>query len=87
MFRDLVADGHTTFAFLNEDITSNNGLLLRNLVQRLDTDHGLVPDPYISLIADLGKYTSVCGLLQVTQARSLQLLEVNYEETQIFLLH
>ena len=62
--------------FLAEDIQSDNGLLIRSLIERLDGQHGNVPEPYLNFVADLGKFTSVCGFLQSTSNESLQYLKV-----------
>ena len=67
-------------AFLNQNFASVNGILIRDLVQRLDTDFGYLPDPYIKLLSDLCTRTSVSGFLQCTRAESLDILKVKLIE-------
>ena len=53
--------------FLTRPITSANGILLRNIVDRLSqTGNGDIPQCYADLFSDVSKYTSVAGYLQVT---------------------
>ena len=62
--------------FLQQNITSTTGLLIRCLVQRLANQHNDIPDQYVGFIANTAKLTSVCGLLQVTQDSGPEALEI-----------
>ena len=62
--------------FINQNFVSVNGILVRDLVQRVDGDFGGLPDPYIKLLSDLCTKTSVSGFLQCTRAESLDILKV-----------
>ena len=62
--------------FLNGYWTSNNGLLLRDMIERVYDDHDELPTPYKTFICDLGKNTAVCGYLQCTGPDALQILMV-----------
>ena len=61
--------------FIDEDMTSENGQLIQELVMRLDNEHDEIPKEYSKFLADVAKYTSVSGYLQCTGPESLQILE------------
>ena len=60
--------------FLQEDITSENGRLIKILIRRLDEVYDDIPTPYVPFLNDLGKTSSVSGLLQCTGPEALQIL-------------
>ena len=57
---------------------TDNGVLLANLARRLLLNYGQIPAPHLTLIADLGRATSITGFIQVTSADGLQLLQVSF---------
>lgn len=60
---------------LEEDLRSENGQLVLNLVRRLHTQWpDEVPKPYKTFIANISKETSAAGYLNVTSKESLTLL-------------
>ena len=76
--RNILAD-----EFLNADVMeTENGLLVQDLVARVYRYYDDVPDEYMRFLVDIGKQSSVPGLLQVTGPHALQLLQVIvYEES------
>ena len=62
--------------FLQENIQSPNGLLVRALINRLFNIYDDIPDEYVEFLSDLSKNTSVSGLLQPTSADPLRVLRV-----------
>ena len=76
--RELVTEDIGIGAFLNGNFNTPNGILVRDLVQRLYQDFADVPPPYQTLLSDLAKKTSVSGFLQCTRAESLEILKVKY---------
>ena len=60
----------------SDDISSANGILVKDLVERVSVswpDDDL-PKPYHRFIANISKYTSVAGYLQVTGPEALDIL-------------
>ena len=74
--RKLVTGRINTQEFLSSNITSTNGKLIKDMLRRLDQDHQEIPGPYLPFLTDLGKFTSVFGLIQPTGPRALELLQV-----------
>ena len=64
--------------FLNANWQTQNGILIRDLVDRVTTDFGDIPEPYMEFLGDVGKRTSVSGYLQCTRPDTLQILQVIY---------
>ena len=61
--------------FLGENITSSNGLLVRQLILRLHYDFDELPEEYKTFLGNIGKYTSVSGFMQCTGPEALETLE------------
>ena len=56
LLRQFVLEEITTAEFLESDVvTSANGLLIREIIVRLDRSHVTCPDEYKDLLSDLGK--------------------------------
>ena len=64
-------------AFLNADVTSANGLLIRQLVLRLHYEFDELPQEYKNFLGNVGKYTSVSGYMQCTGPEALTYLELS----------
>ena len=56
------------------NVTSGNGLLIRNILERVQNSFGDIPGPYKRVIKDICKNTSVTGLLQCTKYQPLSIL-------------
>ena len=63
--------------FIEGEITSRNGQLIRQLVVRLEREFEEFPEEYANFLSDIGKYTSVSGYMQCTGAEALEALEVS----------
>ena len=60
---------------LNDEIRSENGKLVRNVVGHIEEKFPLrIPDPYIQLLSNVAKNSSARGLLQVNNLESLEVL-------------
>ena len=60
---------------LNDEIRSENGKLVRNVVGHIEEKFPLrIPDPYIQLLSNVSKNSSARGLLQVNNLESLEVL-------------
>ena len=66
--------------FLTSDITSENGLLIRAIIERLQRSHQTCPKEYKDIFSDLSKQTSVAGLIQVNSREPLVILKDFAEE-------
>ena len=75
LMTNLVLGTITSEEFLIGDIESENGKLILNLVERINSQYKEVPTEYLNLISELSKATSVSGYLQVTCSEALDLLE------------
>ena len=73
---DLLTKSMTVYDFVNSDqITSDNGTLVKNLVERISNSWpDDIPKPYHRFIANISKYTSVAGYLQVTGPEALDIM-------------
>ena len=65
----------------SDDIQSNNGRLIVNLVNALGQDNEEIPGPYRRFIKNISKPTSVRGFIQVTSAAPLEYLKQFCEGT------
>ena len=70
-FSQLVTENILPQEFLDGDMNSENGQLVRELVNRLDTVFQDIPNEYIDFLTDLAKSSSVTGLLQVNNLEAL----------------
>ena len=59
----------------SENIVTDNGRLIVNLVTALGLDDEDIPPPYRRFIKNISKPTSVRGLIQVTSPAALQYLK------------
>ena len=59
---------------LHENITSDNGIMVRDLISRIQTDDGEIPEEYKEFIKDITKTSPVVGYLQATHQESLNIL-------------
>jgi hypothetical protein len=61
----------------SEEITTENGLMVKNLVERvfMTWPDAELPKPYRRIIGNISKYSSAAGFLQVTGPEPLQILE------------
>ena len=66
--------------FMTSDITSENGLLIRSIIERLQRSHQTCPKEYKDLFSDLSKQTSTAGHLQVNSREPLIILQDFAEE-------
>ena len=66
--------------FLTSDITSENGLLIREIIERLQRSNQTCPKEYKDLLSDLSKQTSVAGHIQVNSREPLVILKDFAEE-------
>ena len=65
----------------SEEISTQNGLLVKTLVERVSIDWpDEIPTPYKRFIGNISKYSSVAGFLQVTGPESLDILEAYCQE-------
>ena len=60
--------------FLNEDISSENGLMVKTLVLRTKTVEDEIPQEYTQFLKDISKPSPVVGYLQATKQESLNVL-------------
>ena len=66
-FRKLLTDRNfTTAQFLAGNFSSENGRMIRDLVNRLQNTYNTVPDDYKQFLSDCSKMSPVTGFLQVT---------------------
>ena len=67
------------FEFLRENLSTDNGKLIQNLVRNIDErfhdEENSFPSCYQRLLSNLSKLTSVSGFLQATCPESLDILE------------
>ena len=61
LLRKLVTEEIRAAEFLGSQLESENGELVREVIDRLYQVYDDVPDAYLPLLTDLGKYTSVTG--------------------------
>ena len=73
---DLLTKSMTVDDFINSyQITSDNGTLVKNLVERISNSWpDDIPKPYHRFVANISKYTSVAGYLQVTGPEALDIM-------------
>ena len=75
--RNFVLEEITINDFLVSDITSENGLLLREVIARLARTHVHCPEEYKDFFWDLSRQSSVSGLIQVNSREPLRILRVS----------
>ena len=81
MVCDLVTGSITCEEFLASDITSENGLMVSDLVNYLAEEFPEVPPKqYVKFLSNISKGTSLRGLLQVSSSRLLKNLKLYCEE-------
>ena len=81
MVCDLVTGSITCEEFLASDITSENGLMVSDLVNYLAEEFPEVPPKqYVKFLSNISKGTSLRGLLQVASSRPLKNLKLYCEE-------
>ena len=56
------------------DITSENGLMFKNLIQRLINIWDEIPEEYMQFLNDISSASPVTGLLQATKPEALNIL-------------
>ena len=78
----LLTDSLSYADFLeSEEISTQNGLMVKTLVERVSIDWpDDMPKPYKRLIGNISKYSSVAGFLQVTGPEPLDILEAYCQE-------
>ena len=74
--KNLVTERIDIDEFLHENLVSDHGQLIHQLVRRLSDQYGDVPRAYSLFIGDIAKYTSVSGYMQCTGPRALRTLQV-----------
>ncbi len=79
--KQLLRDEITVDEFLNEDITSENGLMFKNLIQRLINIWDEIPEEYMQFLNDISSASPVTGLLQATKPEALNILNNYCHET------
>ena len=62
-------------------ITTESGILIKNMVSRLISDFGEVPSAYKYWLEDLLKPSSVSGYIQVTSREGLEIIEAVANKT------
>ena len=84
-FRRLLTDDNFTISdFLAANFTSENGIMVKDLVRRLYNTHNSIPDEYKQFLQDIGKMSPVSGYLQVTSpGTALDLLKVIPSNTKL----
>ena len=65
----------------SRNITTESGILIKNMVSRLISDFGEVPSAYKYWLEDLLKPTSVSGYIQVTSREGLEIIEAVANKT------
>ena len=73
----MLHDQITAEEFFQEDIVSENGILFKNLIQRLIHDWDEIPEEYMQFLKDICCASPVTGLLQATDSDALDILN-NY---------
>ena len=76
LVKNLVTERIDIDEFLHENLVSDHGQLIHQLVRRLSDQYGDVPRAYSLFIGDIAKYTSVSGYMQCTGPRALRTLQV-----------
>ena len=71
--KNLLNENISVEEFLANQFTSTNGVLLQNLVSRIN-QQGEIPKSYRTFLRDLSEPTPVCGYLQATSQASLNIL-------------
>ena len=79
--KQLLKDEITVDEFLNKDITSENGLMFKNLIQRLINIWDEIPEEYMQFLNDISSASPVTGLLQATKPEALNILNNYCHET------
>ena len=64
--KQLLKDEISVDGFLNEDITSENGLMFKNLIQRLINIWDEIPEEYMQFLNDISSASPVTGLLHTS---------------------
>ena len=65
--QSLLSEKITGDEFLNSrDVTSENGILVKDLVRRLFTTYDEISGSYVSFLSNISKACSVAGYVQVT---------------------
>ena len=74
--QSLLSEKITGNEFLNSrDVTSENGILVKDLVRRLFTTYDEIPGSYVSFLSNISKACSVAGYVQVTCEEPLEILK------------
>ena len=74
LLKDLLKENITVEEFLEVPFTTSNGVLVQNLVSRIQLPEGEIPTEYKDFMKDLAEPTPVCGYLQATSQDSLNIL-------------
>ena len=74
MLKNVIKEDITVAEFLEVPFTTENGVLVQNLVSRIHLPEGEIPKEYKQFMRDLEEPTPVCGYLQATSQDSLNIL-------------
>ena len=72
--KNMLKEDITVEEFLADQFTSENGVLVQNVITRISLPGGEIPSSYYSFLRDLSEPTPVCGYLQATSQDSLNIL-------------
>ena len=81
LFKSFLKGDITLQDLLNEDISSDNGILVKNLILRIQTEDGDIPEQYKKFVKDITKSSPAVGFLQATCQESLNILNDFCNET------